>query len=169
MKSVTEKDLLVGIGKRIKKCLRVRFETQKELAGLLGIDEPLLSRYLSGAHSMPYSYIITIARHFNVSLEYLLGERDKKEKDELWSARNKRIDDGYELIDRFDPHDTATLCGYLGDVWEGLYHMDSLHAACGIPKDKLGKWRGMIRKEGWEEIEKDIKNYLESVDKVSKL
>ena len=164
MRSDTEKRLHEEVGARIRKCLEVRYETQAELASSLGISEPAASLYLSGKHVMPYTLLIETARHLGVSIHYLLGEEAKEDGGDLRDACNKRIAEGYEIIWRFDPHDTGTLCGYLGDVMEGIFHMDTLHAACGIPLHVLGKWRSMIREEGWGATEKDMKKYLEGLD-----
>ena len=49
--------------------------TQAELAGIIGLSESALSRYLKGQTEMlGDGYIIKIAKHFNVSTDFLLGE-----------------------------------------------------------------------------------------------
>ena len=51
--------------------------TQAELAGIIGLSESAFSRYLKGQTEMlGDGYIIKIAKHFNVSTDFLLGETD---------------------------------------------------------------------------------------------
>ena len=49
--------------------------TQAELAGIIGLSESALSRYLKGQTEMlGDGYIIKIAKYFNVSTDFILGE-----------------------------------------------------------------------------------------------
>lgn len=165
MKSPSDRKMHAEMGARIRKCLEARYETQAELARTIGVSEPTMSNYLSGKIRIPYTQLVSISGHLGVGIPYLLGVAEKENDGDLRDTCNKRIDDGYELIWRFDPHEVGKLCGYLGDVMEGLFHLDTLHAACGVPIHMLSKWRGMIRAEGWKSVEEDIKKYLEELDK----
>lgn len=169
MKDAKEKKLHKEIGARIRKCLEVRYETQVELANMIGVNEPLMSCYISGRTKIPYTHLISISKHLGVSILYLLGIEVKKDDGDLWNAFNKRVDEGYEIIWRFDPHDMDKLCGYLDHVMEGLIHLDTLQKACGVSMYMLSKWREMIRTEGWEAIKKDIKKYLKELDEESEV
>ena len=164
MKGAKEKRLHKEMGARIRKCLEVRYETQTELARAIRSSGPVISSYISGRVRIPYTHLMLIADHLGVSVHYLLGIEAKDDDMDLWDAYNKRIAEGYEIIWRFDPHDIAKLCGHLGDVMEGLMHIDTLQKACGVSIHMLGKWRDMVRTEGWEAVEKDIKNYLKELD-----
>ena len=60
---------------RIQDLIKDRSITQAELAGIIGLSESALSRYLKGQTEMlGDGYIIKIAKHFNVSIDFLLGE-----------------------------------------------------------------------------------------------
>jgi transcriptional regulator with XRE-family HTH domain len=60
---------------RIQDLIKDRSITQAELAGIIGLSESALSRYLKGQTEMlGDGYIIKIAKHFNVSTDFLLGE-----------------------------------------------------------------------------------------------
>ena len=60
---------------RIQDLIKDRSITQAELAGIIGLSESTLSRYLKGQTEMlGDGYIIKIAKHFNVSIDFLLGE-----------------------------------------------------------------------------------------------
>ena len=51
--------------------------SQAQLAGVIGIDRSALSRFLSGkTDSMSDEHVIAIAKYFNVSTDFLLGETD---------------------------------------------------------------------------------------------
>ena len=60
---------------RIQDLIKDSSITQAELAGIIGLSESALNRYLKGQTEMlGDGYIIKIAKHFNVSTDFLLGE-----------------------------------------------------------------------------------------------
>ncbi|MBR3308876.1 MAG: helix-turn-helix transcriptional regulator [Lachnospiraceae bacterium] len=60
---------------RIQDLIKDSSITQAELAGIIGLSESAFSRYLKGQTEMHGDgYIIKIAKHFNVSTDFLLGE-----------------------------------------------------------------------------------------------
>ena len=62
---------------RIQDLIKNSSITQAELAGIIGLSESAFSRYLKGQTEMlGDGYIIKIAKHFNVSTDFLLGETD---------------------------------------------------------------------------------------------
>ena len=62
---------------RIQDLIKDSSITQAELAGIIGLSESALSRYLKGQTEMlGDGYIIKIAKHFRVSTDFLLGETD---------------------------------------------------------------------------------------------
>ena len=48
---------------------------QKTIAELLGTTQQVYSRYENGTNEIPLHHIITLARFYNVSLDYIAGER----------------------------------------------------------------------------------------------
>lgn len=52
--------------------------TQQQVADLLHCQREVYRRYEKGIREIPVSYAIVLARHYDVSLDYLLGESDKK-------------------------------------------------------------------------------------------
>ena len=53
--------------------------TQKQVGELLGITTQQYQLYESGKREMPMHLFVVLARHYNVSLDYLAGLRtDKK-------------------------------------------------------------------------------------------
>ena len=60
---------------RIQDLIKNSSITQAELAGIIGLSESALSRYLKGQTEMlGDGYIIKIAKYFNVSTDFILGE-----------------------------------------------------------------------------------------------
>ncbi len=46
---------------------------QKEVAALLGIDQRVYSTYETGKREIPTRYVITLAKYYHTSTDYLLG------------------------------------------------------------------------------------------------
>ena len=62
---------------RIQDLIKDSSISQAELAGIIGLSESALSRYLKGQTEMlGDGYIIKVVKHFNVSTNFLLGETD---------------------------------------------------------------------------------------------
>ena len=55
-------------------------KTQVEIAKLLGLYQTHYSRYERGEREMPMHHFITLARFYNVSLDYLAGLTDTPRK-----------------------------------------------------------------------------------------
>jgi len=53
---------------------------QKAIAELLGTTQQVYSRYENGTNEIPLHHLITLARYYNVSLDYIAGESDIKER-----------------------------------------------------------------------------------------
>ncbi len=46
---------------------------QKEIAALLGIDQRVYSNYETGKREIPTRYIVTLAKYYHTSTDYILG------------------------------------------------------------------------------------------------
>lgn len=46
---------------------------QKDIAKLLGISQQYYSEYENGKRTIPITYLIKLAKFYNVSLDYLVG------------------------------------------------------------------------------------------------
>ena len=55
-------------------------KNQTEIATLLGIKQQQYARYECGVQEIPLHHLITIARYYNVSLDYLAGLIDTPRK-----------------------------------------------------------------------------------------
>lgn len=52
-------------------------EKQQYIAGLLKTSRPQYARYESGVQELPMHHFITLAKHYNVTLDYLAGLIDE--------------------------------------------------------------------------------------------
>jgi transcriptional regulator with XRE-family HTH domain len=53
-------------------------KTQKELAIVLKTSQTMYARYERGANELPIRHLITIAKFYDVSTDYLLGLTNEK-------------------------------------------------------------------------------------------
>lgn len=62
--------------------LRVEHElTQQQVADILLCKREVYRRYEKGVRELPLSYAITLAKYYNVSLDYLTGLSNKRKVD----------------------------------------------------------------------------------------
>ncbi len=48
--------------------------TQSKIAGILGMSQTGYSKYETGENDIPTQILIKLARYYNTSVDYLLGE-----------------------------------------------------------------------------------------------
>ncbi len=53
---------------------------QSEIANILGMKQSQYSRYENGVREIPLHHMITLAKYYNVSLDYLTGLVDTPRK-----------------------------------------------------------------------------------------
>ena len=51
---------------------------QKDIAQLLGISQQYYSEYEKGNRTIPINHLITLARYYNTSIDYIVGLSDEK-------------------------------------------------------------------------------------------
>ena len=68
--------------KRIKDLREDHDLLQKDVANILGISQQYYSEYENGKRTITISHLITLAKYYNVSIDYLvdLSDDDKKNK-----------------------------------------------------------------------------------------
>lgn len=54
--------------------------SQKELAKVIGMSQTGYSKYETGENDIPTGILIALARFYDVSVDYLLGETNEKER-----------------------------------------------------------------------------------------
>ncbi len=72
---------MVKLGKRLKELHLERKMTQKQIADRLGLAISAVSAYESGDRYPTYDTLITLARIYHVSTDYLLGISSRREID----------------------------------------------------------------------------------------
>ena len=65
--------------KRIKDLREDNDLFQKDIAKLLGISQQYYSEYKNGKRTIPISHLITLAKYYNVSIDYLVGLSNDKD------------------------------------------------------------------------------------------
>lgn len=53
-------------------------ETQEDIGIILGISKQHYSMYETGKRELPMHHFITLAKHYNASLDYMAGLTNKK-------------------------------------------------------------------------------------------
>ncbi len=53
---------------------------QRDIAIILETTQQVYSRYESGVNEIPLHHIITLARFYNVSVDYIVGETNIKDR-----------------------------------------------------------------------------------------
>ena len=64
------------IYKRIRDMREDNDKNQSQIAELLGMKQQQYARYENGTIEIPLHHLITLARYYNVSLDYLAGMID---------------------------------------------------------------------------------------------
>ncbi len=54
--------------------------TQKQIAEMLGMSQTGYSKYETGENDIPTAILIKLARFYNTSIDYLLGETDNAKR-----------------------------------------------------------------------------------------
>jgi len=66
--------------KRIRDLREDRDLNQTEVAKVLEMSQTGYSKYETGENDIPTAVLIKLARFYNTSIDYLLGETDNKER-----------------------------------------------------------------------------------------
>ena len=65
---------------RIRDMREDKDKTQEEIARILNTTRPQYNRYETGVRELPMHHFITLAKYYNVSLDYLAGLVDTPKK-----------------------------------------------------------------------------------------
>ena len=64
--------------KRIKDLREDNDKLQKDIVQVLGISQQYYSEYENGKSPIPVTHLITLAKYYHTSIDYLVGLSDKK-------------------------------------------------------------------------------------------
>ena len=81
--------------KRIKDLREDHDKFQKDIAQLLGISQQYYSEYEKGNRTIPINHLITLAKYYNTSIDYIVGLSDKI--DENTNLKQNNIKKEYNL------------------------------------------------------------------------
>ena len=63
--------------KRMKDLREDNDKHQKDIAQLLGISQQYYSEYEKGNRTIPINHLITLAKYYNTSIDYIVGLSDE--------------------------------------------------------------------------------------------
>lgn len=63
--------------KRIRDLREDNDKTQTDIARILNTSQTMYARYERGANELPIRHLITLAKYYNVTTDYILGLTDK--------------------------------------------------------------------------------------------
>ena len=66
--------------RRIKDLREDNDKYQKEITELLGISQQYYSEYENGKRTIPIQHLITLAKFYGTTIDYIVGLSDKKSK-----------------------------------------------------------------------------------------
>lgn len=72
--------------RRIKDLREDHDKFQKDIAELLGISQQYYSEYENGNRTIPITHLITLAKYYNTSIDYIVGLTDERNN----SKQNKQ-------------------------------------------------------------------------------
>ena len=87
---------------RLKELRKRKKDTQAELANLMGVNAKTISRWEKGEFEIKPAQAKMLAEHFNISISYLMGYSDKKERSSSIELKNDirretAIDRGFSM------------------------------------------------------------------------
>lgn len=87
---------------------------QYELTDFLGLNHNTFGNWKSGLNRSYLKYLHAIADFLGVSVEYLRGETDKKEKP--LSEDEKRLNEAYEILKTLDENELMAFKGFVAGL-----------------------------------------------------
>lgn len=86
---------------RIKELRKDRGMVQNVLADEIGVTQQMLSNYERDIMCVKADALIKLAKHFNVTTDYLLGISEVKRDLQAQMKMNKILDEYYNLVEAF--------------------------------------------------------------------
>ncbi len=100
--------------KNLKHLLYARGTTIREFSEGISINPATISRYLSGDRTPDLPYVVKIAEHFNVSIDWLLGLNGDQ-----FNVMPKEVQEVANLYSLASPDDRMVVQAVLGKYREG--------------------------------------------------
>lgn len=65
--------------KRIRDLREDNDKLQKDIANILGISQQYYSEYENGNRPIPVQHLITLAKYYNTTIDYIVGLTDERD------------------------------------------------------------------------------------------
>lgn len=99
MKKSTTRELETAVfAARLRELIRDTKTTQKDLAKAIGAAKNTVSAYAHGLCSPTLPILVRIAKHFDVSMDYLAGLTDEKQTSESKPTPKRQRNDPWRLM-----------------------------------------------------------------------
>ncbi len=109
------------IGNRIAELRKEKGVSRVQFAQQIGIPSTTLRNYETGVREPGHSFIVQMAKEFNVSTDYLLGLTDNRSPNETKKSPEPAVTDSedaqYELLGQ-KIYETLLACGYVEEGQE---------------------------------------------------
>ena len=86
---------------KLRELRESRHLTQTGIGSKLGASQQNISNYEQDIRSMPIDMLISAAKYFNVTTDYLLGYSDIKRSYEEQARVSKSMDEYYDLVEMY--------------------------------------------------------------------
>lgn len=95
----------VAMENRIRELRKSKGMNQDTLASFVGVSQQTISKIERDMNSMSIDILVQIAKHFNVTTDYLLGISDEKRNLHLENRMSRRLEENYNLVVEYEDLD----------------------------------------------------------------
>ena len=95
----------VAMENRIRELRKSKGMNQDTLASFVGVSQQTISKIERDINSMSIDILVQIAKHFNVTTDYLLGISDEKRNLHLENRMSRRLEENYNLVVEYEDLD----------------------------------------------------------------
>jgi len=74
--------------KRIRDLREDSDKLQKDIANVLGISQQYYSEYENGNRPIPVQHLITLAKYYNTTIDYIVGLTNERNKKSSWNEQS---------------------------------------------------------------------------------
>ena len=90
---------------RIRELRKSKGMNQDTLASFVGVSQQTISKIERDMNSMSIDILVQIAKHFNVTTDYILGKKKKKRNLYLENRMSRRLEENYNLVVEYEDLD----------------------------------------------------------------
>ena len=95
----------VAMENRIRELRKSKGMNQDTLASFVGVSQQTISKIERDMNSMSIDILVQVAKHFNVTTDYLLGISDEKRNLHLENRMSRRLEENYNLVVEYEDLD----------------------------------------------------------------